>query len=365
MCRRFLASFAVLIFVLAASAVVTSTQASPSATWVNVTGNLANMASECGNSTMVSPVPGSNTIMAGIALRGLWANSSGSTWSHLGDGAGSDTITNRPSWIVHDPANPAIFWESGIYNGGGIYKTTDSGNTFHRLGSISHNDYVSVDFTDPNRQTLLAGGHEQSQTVYRSTNGGQTWTNIGATLPANTKFSTIPLVVNAQTYLVNAQGYSGTIAGIYRTTNGGASWQQVSTVGPPGPPLVASNGAIYWAAFGFLLKSTDAGATWTQVGNNLAPIRPVELPGGTLVAVGGGKLMASADNGSTWSAISPTLPFTPVSMMYSPNRRAFFISYFDCGAVVPPNAIMTFDYGVSTPAPAAPTNLRIVSGNED
>src|SRR4029079_8015651 len=153
------------------------------ASWVNVTGNLANMASECGNLTMLSAVPGSDTIIAGVALKGLWANSSGNTWSHLGSGAGSDTITNRPSWITYDPLHPGVFWESGIYNGRGVFKTTDGGSTFRQLGSIAHNDYVSVDFGDPDRKTLLAGGHEQAQTVYRSTDGGQTWTNIGVTLP--------------------------------------------------------------------------------------------------------------------------------------------------------------------------------------
>ena len=127
---------------------------SPADVWVNVTGNLAGMASECGNSTILSPVPGSGTIIAGVALKGLWANSSGSTWSHLGSGAGSDTITNRPTWIAHDPTSPGTFWESGIYNGGGVYRTTDHGRTFHRLGSITHNDYVSVDFSDPDRHTL-------------------------------------------------------------------------------------------------------------------------------------------------------------------------------------------------------------------
>src|SRR5579864_2417619 len=62
------------------------------ATWVNVTGNLANMASECGNLTMVSAVPNSNTIIAGVALDGLWANTTGTTWSQMGTGAGSDSI---------------------------------------------------------------------------------------------------------------------------------------------------------------------------------------------------------------------------------------------------------------------------------
>jgi hypothetical protein len=238
-------------------------------TWTNVTGNLANMSSDCGNLTMVSPVPGSNTIIAGVALQGLWANTNGSTWTHLGAGAGSDTIINRPFWIVYDPAHPGVFWESGIYTGAGVYKTTDNGSTFHQLGpadTIRHMDYVSVDFSDPNRQTLLAGGHEQSQAVWRSTNGGQDWTNIGLNLPANTGFSTNPLIIDSQTYLVNTQTSWGSgSAGIYRTTNGGTSWQQVSALGPAGPPLVASNGAIYWSVGDSLLKSINSGLTWTRV----------------------------------------------------------------------------------------------------
>ena len=112
------------------------------AAWVNATGNLANMASECGSLTLLSAVPGSETVIAGVAQKGLWANSAGTSWSHLGSGAGSD-------------------------------KTTDSASTFHGLGSLFHHDYASVDFTDPNRQTLLARCHEQAQTVYRSTNSGQ------------------------------------------------------------------------------------------------------------------------------------------------------------------------------------------------
>src|SRR5579859_4326621 len=168
--------------------------------WSNVTGNLANMPSECGNLTMLSAVPGSNTIIAGIAQKGLWASSNnGASWTHLGSGSGSAVITNRPQWITYDPTHPGVFWEAGIYNGGGVYKTTDGGSTFQQLGNVTHNEYVSVDFSDPNRQTIVAGGHERSQYVWKSTDGGQTWSNIGLNLPSGTGFSEFPIVINSQT----------------------------------------------------------------------------------------------------------------------------------------------------------------------
>ena len=334
----------------------------PAATWINVTGNLANMASECGNLTTISAVPGSDTVIAGIALRGLWANISGSTWSQLGTGAGSATITNRPMWIAYDPAHPGTFWESGIYNGGGVFKTTDNGNTFQQLGSISHNDYVSVDFGDPNRQTLLAGGHEQSQRVERSTDGGQTWTDVGDNLPANTNHSTHPLIVTSQIHLVNTAGWNGGTVGVYRTTNGGTSWQQVSALGPSGAPLVTSNGAIYWPYGDTLLKSTNSGLTWTQVGSNLRSITPIEMPDGTLVAAGTNNLVTSSDGGSSWSPLGPALPFALTSLTYSLNRKAFFISHWDCGGEVLSDAVMSLDYAFST-VPAPPGNLRILPGH--
>jgi photosystem II stability/assembly factor-like uncharacterized protein len=350
-------------FVLAGPQTVDSAQAS--ASWVNVTGSLANQPAECGNLTLLSPVPGSGTVIAGVAGKGLWANSTGTTWTHMGDGAGSASIINRPSWVTYDPTHPGVFWESGIYgNGtGGVFRTNDGGTTFQALGSISHNDYVSVDFSDPNRQLLLAGGHEQSQRVYRSTDGGQNWTNIGLTLPANSNFSSIPLIISSQTYVVNLAGWAGGVSGIFRTVDAGASWQQVSTMAPGGPPLVTSTGAIYWPFYSSLLKSTNGGSSWTQVGTNLQTVRPIEMPDGSLVSIGSSTLMTSTNGGVNWTAIGPALPFpaTPNGgVVYSPVRQAFFIWHLDCGGVVLPDAIWKLDWSTATGVPGPPSNLRVL-----
>src|SRR5512147_991614 len=73
------------------------------AQWVNVTANLADLPSECGNLCLLSVVPGQDKIIAGIAKRGLWQTTDGGAiWTPLGQGAGSDTIVNRPSWIAYD-----------------------------------------------------------------------------------------------------------------------------------------------------------------------------------------------------------------------------------------------------------------------
>ena len=121
--------------------------------WVDATANLAGMPSECGNMAYVGSNPGRDQLMAGVASQGC-----GRTTRRPASGAGSAAaITNRTATIVFDPDVPDRFWESGHYSGPGAFRTVDGGQTFQALG-LKHLDGISVDLSDPNRATLLAGG---------------------------------------------------------------------------------------------------------------------------------------------------------------------------------------------------------------
>ncbi len=329
--------------------------------WANVTSNLANMPSECGNLTLLSPVPRSNTVIAGIAQQGLWATTDGgASWQPLGTGQGSARVTNRPSWISYDPLNSARFYESGIYNGGGAFVTTSGGSAFAQLGPVTHNDFVSIDYTDPGRKTLLAGGHEQSRTVWKSIDGGKSWTNVGASLPAGTGYSSDPLIIDAQTYLVNAAGGGQATPGIFRTTDGGMTWTRVSALGPNGPPLVTSDGSIYWAVADGLAKSTDHGVTWSSVGGGFVnELHPIEVPGGLLVAANPDTLVVSSDGGARWEPFGPRLPYVPAGVVYSENQKSLLIWHWDCGARVLPDAIqkLSYEFAPSAGSPSARPGL--------
>lgn len=327
------------------------TASSAFAAWVNVTGNLADMPSECGNLCLLSMVPGQDKIIAGVAKRGLWATTDGgTTWTPLGQGEGSDAIINRPSRIVYDPTNATVFWESGIYNSFGVYQTTDGGKTFRHLGKITHNDYVSVDFSDPQRLTLLAGGHEQPRTVWKSVDGGRNWTNIGVNLPTGTKFSTHPLLLSALTYVVNASGWGQGSPGVFRTTDGGSTWSSVSALEANGSPLVVADGTIYWELIydRGVTRSTNQGADWVQAcgGGRIKGSQLIELPDGKLAAVGGNCLKVSSDQGATWTQVAEPTPVQAAGVVYSPVRQAFFIWQWDCGNKVLPNAIFRYDYPI-------------------
>jgi photosystem II stability/assembly factor-like uncharacterized protein len=320
----------------------------PPPDWANVTSNLAGMSSECGNLTMISSPPNSTMVIAGVAHRGLFATTDGgATWNPLGTGSGSDEIINRPSSFVYDPVHTDTFWESGIYSGGGVFRTDDGGATFSRLGNISHDDMVAVDLADPMRLTLLASGHEQKQTLYRSTDGGATWNNVGANLPAGSHFSSYPLIISSQIHLVGACGWGSGECGIWRTTNGGQSWTKVSDRPGTFAPRRMANGTIFWPINGGgMLVSTDDGASWpVAVEGTIKGIEPVVLPDGRIVSIGGGHLMISSDARS-WSQIGKPLPYDPAGLSYSDRTKTFFIWHWDCGAVVLDDAIMRagFDY---------------------
>jgi len=323
-----------------------------SGSWTNTTSNLASLKSECGNLSFISSKPDEDLLIAGIAQAGLWSSQDGGdSWQALGTGAGSDAIINRTSAIVYDPADTNRFWESGVYNLGGVYETKDDGLTFKWLGGVTHSDLVSIDFSDPDRKTLLAGGHEMPQTLNRSTDGGAHWGPIGSGLPLATNCTT-PLIIDPQTYLVGCGGLEGGVTGIYRSTDGGTSWTSITTAGGTGAPLSASDGSIYWASAtnAGLVRSTDQGQSFTEVvgAGVLKSLTPVELPDGRIAAVGSNAVLVSADQGATWTAVSPALPYNDVvGLAYSAAQKALFVWHFTCGAPpvqVPADAVMKFPF---------------------
>jgi photosystem II stability/assembly factor-like uncharacterized protein len=296
--------------------------AAPGTDWLNVTNNVGGQTWGAYGVTYMKAVPGSNMVIAGVSERGLWASDNGGgSWRKL-DG---NEMKFRPGCIVFDPKDTSIAWVSGCY-GDAPFKTEDAGKAFRRLGKLAHADGVAIDFSDPTRKTLLLGLHEQSQSLQLSRDGGKTWTNIGANLPADSNHSTDPVIIDSKTFLINTAGWKPKATlGIYRTEDGGRTWMQVSTYGPQGPALVASDGAIYWQRLwgGGLLKSTDQGRTWKQISNAIKD-NPIQLPDNRLAGLASAQVMISADGGATWTKFGPPAPFKPNGITYSDKGNCFY-----------------------------------------
>ncbi len=323
------------------------------ATWVNATANLAGMPSECGNLSFLSSRSDRDVLIAGVALQGLWGSSKATgDWSAMGRSAGSATIVNRASSIVYDPDHAETFWESGLYNGGGVYRTDDDGATFHQLGTDSHFEMVSVDLSDPARRTLLAGGHEAGRRLLLSVDAGSSWNDIGLRFPESAGDTSFPLVLDSSTYLVGTA--RGTASGIFRSEDGGNTWTRVFDAPVRARPLLASDGAIYWTLDNYqgLARSTDHGRQWALstghgVLSTTASGSLLELPDGRFAALGGGYVVISGDHASSWKRFGSPLPYSPSGLVYSTFRKAFYVWHFGCGAPpdpVPSDAILALAF---------------------
>jgi photosystem II stability/assembly factor-like uncharacterized protein len=300
--------------------------------WKNITSDLGGATWGNGGVTLLAPVPGRDEILAGVGYRGLWSTvDGGESWKQIGE-----PMDNMPHHLVFDPVNPRTFWVSAIY-GPGLFRTMDGGASFKQLGGLKHIDGLAVDFSDPMRRTLLVTKHLDAGGLQKSTDGGESWTQIGDRLPADSSSSSMPFILDSKTYLVDASGTIGKTEGIYRSADAGQTWTRVSKILSAGPPLLASDGSLYWmskAGMGSgVQKSTDRGLTWTMLPG---PVRntPVEIPGGRLVSVFEQQMYVSANGGASWEKFGEPVPvkaqrtFTGMTYemaAYSDARRAIYV----------------------------------------
>lgn len=311
--------------------------------WEEAAGSLEGRTAGCGV-IYIANHPTEDQLFVGIDGFGVWQSKEPDEWVALGTSGMSAVISNGVNCLAFDPEDPQVFWEAGMYNGPGGFRTDDGGKTFVQLTTLKHVDSIAIDFTDPKRKTLISGPHEKTTLVFKSSDGGQTWADV-ANLPAGFGFSSNVIVLDADTYLV------GMTNGIVRTTDGGDSWDIVSHIGGYQAPLQASDGSIYWNAEGNqgVVRSTDGGETWERIvgGGVIDTSRPlVELPGGRIAGIQARRVVISEDQGFSWTVVSEEVPFTIKGFIYAPTRKGFFVTTDSCDVPIPGNAILKlpFDY---------------------
>jgi len=306
--------------------------------------------------------PGNSAhILIGSVSGGIWKSTDGgASWIPKSDSLdvmaiGSMVIDPTNSNVVYAGTGEGWLNEDAVY-GGGIYKTTDFGDTWALLSSttgasVSNFRDVMKMASDPSGNIYAAtkdysfdyggGNYTKSGGLFVSSNGGTSWTKISST-DATTNFFTpddvIPVSQSVIVYAVENNG--STRGGIYRTTDGGTTWGEVASNLPasnyrrialaqdPNNPntLLAVFESLDLTTAGDgglkgIFKSTDAGATWTQLAS------PPKIPstGGSSylkdqgwydnviavdpnnsnnIFVGGIDLMKSTNGGSTWSQTS-------------------------------------------------------------
>jgi photosystem II stability/assembly factor-like uncharacterized protein len=182
--------------------------------------------------------------------------------------------------------------------GDGVYKSADGGASWQKMGldDTRHVGRIVIHPGDPNTVYVAATGHlwgsNSERGVFKTTDGGQTWRKV---LYKDENTGAIDLVMDAQDpdvlfaamYQRQRKGWGfnggGPSSGIYRTTDGGATWTELTNGLPPGDKgriglcAFASDSRILYAIVegegGGVFRSIDRGDTWEHMsGMNPRPM---------------------------------------------------------------------------------------------
>ena len=275
----------------------------------------------------------------GYATGGIWKTvNNGTTWTPIFDEYPVASIGD----IELAPSNPSIIYvgtgepnnrQSSSF-GAGIYKSTDAGRTFEYMGLKETQTIAKVVAhpKDPNIVYVAAAGHlfgpNPERGVYKTTDGGKTWTNTKF-IDHDTGFidlvmhPTNPNTLFAASYQRRRQPWGfnggGPGSGIWRTDDGGKTWTRVSGNGLPANPLLGRIGLNYSRSKPTViyaqLEIGPSGGTGAGVNEDGTLVQPGQGRGG---GAGGGRggqpppppdptksgVWRSDDGGKSWNFMS-------------------------------------------------------------
>ena len=253
-----------------------------------------------GRALAIEGVPGEpSTYYFGAVAGGVWKTTDGgANWTPIFD---KEAISSIGAIAVAPSDHNIIYVGTGEYAmrgnvtyGAGMYKSLDAGKTWKNIGLKDTRQIgaVIVDPKNPDIVLVAAFGHafgpNQERGVFRTTDGGKTWTkvlykdeNTGAIDLAADPHN--PNVVFAAMWQARRQPWNfssgGPGSGLYRSEDGGVTWKQLQGNGLPDGILgrigFAVSGAdsnrVYAsieAKEGGLFRSEDGGGKWTRVNDD-------------------------------------------------------------------------------------------------
>jgi photosystem II stability/assembly factor-like uncharacterized protein len=256
----------------------------------------------------VAGIPGDPRVYyAGAASGGIFKTSDGGVnWEPIFDGQPVASIGS----LAVAPSDPNVVWagtgegkiRSNISVGQGIYKSTDAGRTWtlmglERTGRIPR---LVIHPQDPNIVLACALGHaygpQQERGVFRTADGGRTWTRV-LFVDENTGCSDLamdpanPRIVFAGMWQLEIHTWGrdsgGPGSGLFVSRDGGLTWKRLAGNGLPTRPvgkvavaiapsnpkrvyaLIETGDGIPWNGqqtdCGQVWRSEDGGQTWRMV----------------------------------------------------------------------------------------------------
>ncbi len=250
-------------------------------------------------------------------------------WTERGPG----NVPGRTRGLIVDPDDPAKnTWYAGSA-GGGVWKTTNAGQSWTLLTPDLSNLATTVLAMAPsNHNFIYAGTGEDFDNldgisgngIFKSTDRGLTWAHLAITSVFEDVSRLAIDPANASIVV------AATATGIYRTIDGGNDWVQTSSLtNIQDLKATPGNFNVQYASKPGLgvLKSTDGGVNWNESGDGIGvggrteiAISPVNVnrvfaSAEGVLSGGSGDLFVTDNAGSTWSLVDVSFSGNPADFL--------------------------------------------------
>ncbi|HXQ30266.1 MAG TPA: hypothetical protein VN848_13470 [Gemmatimonadales bacterium] len=258
------------------------------------------------------PGPAPKTFYVGAAGGGVWKTANGGmTWQSVSAGFGVQTIGD----VAVAPSDPQIVWVgTGERNslrsqwwGDGVYRSTDGGKTWSNmgLGATRSIGRIVIHPRNPDIVYVAVLGHlwgpNPERGIYQTTDGGKTWRNL---LFVDDTTGFVDLVMDPKNPAIlyaaawhrlrwggsHMQGV-GAGSGIYKTTDGGATWTRLTD-----PKLSNGLPAANMGRIGLAISAQDPRVVYAMI----------QVDQGITDPLAGryGGVFRSNDAGASWTQVN-------------------------------------------------------------